>query len=141
MAAKLVTRKCLLLIQVLVSFLFLVIVPAAFALPLKKVEISDSNQGSKPRRALFRCPHSVYIWRLCFFCYWGFSASQDSSNYRFVRLFIFIYYYFIMLVFFFFFGEKEFYNFSWSWSYWFLVSYLKKTWNCRPKILGGKDPW
>uniref|UniRef100_A0A7N2LH57 BED-type domain-containing protein n=1 Tax=Quercus lobata TaxID=97700 RepID=A0A7N2LH57_QUELO len=38
MAAKLVNRKCLLLIQVLVSFLFLVIVPAAFALPLKRLK-------------------------------------------------------------------------------------------------------
>ncbi|KAK4550905.1 hypothetical protein RGQ29_032692 [Quercus rubra] len=38
MAAKLVNRKCLLLIQVLVSFLFLVIVPAAFALPLRRLK-------------------------------------------------------------------------------------------------------
>ncbi|KAM3685262.1 hypothetical protein ACB098_11G107700 [Castanea mollissima] len=38
MAAKLVNRECLLLIQILVSFLILVIVPAAFALPLKSLK-------------------------------------------------------------------------------------------------------
>ncbi|XP_050282072.1 bark storage protein A-like [Quercus robur] len=38
MAAKQVNRKCLPLILILVSFLFLVIVPAAFALPLKRLK-------------------------------------------------------------------------------------------------------
>lgn len=101
MAAKLVNRKCLLLIQVLVSFLILVIVPAAFALPLKRLKsltvIKEVNREG-PYLGLLTVSTSEDS------AFFATGAFQPHKTHPIIDLsgYLFIYYYFIMLVFFFF---------------------------------------